>query len=263
MKKRIQFVQQHLNEKGLDAGPEDGILGPQTIDALNQVEGIPSEWSNRRKVIGFIQLLARERNIETGSIDGLWGPQTQFAFESLQHLIEHGEPPPTWRPEDLPDENPNGWPRQTPEEELIQFYGEVNTSQVSVELPYPHRLSWDKSQIVNRFTCHEKVRESLRRILDRVLDHYGLDEIQRLRLDLWGGCLNVRKMRGGQRYSLHSWGIAVDYDPDHNRLNWGRDRAAFAGPEYASWWQFWEEEGWTSLGRARNFDWMHVQAAKL
>lgn len=62
---------------------------------------------------------------------------------------------------------------------------------------------------------------------------------------------------------LHSWGIAIDYDPDRNQLQWGRDRAVFAGPDYDAWWQFWEEEGWTSLGRTRNFDWMHVQAAKL
>ena len=84
-----------------------------------------------------------------------------------------------------------------------------------------------------------------------------------MRLDLWGGCLNVRKMRGGSRYSMHSWGIAIDYDPGKNRLKWGRDRAAFAKPEYDTWWRLWEEEGWVSLGRTRNFDWMHVQAAKL
>ena len=96
-----------------------------------------------------------------------------------------------------------------------------------------------------------------------MLEEYGEEEIVRLRLDLWGGCLNVRKMRGGTRYSMHSWGIAVDYDPDRNRLKWGRDRAAFAGPDYDVWWRFWEEEGWVSLGRTRNIDWMHVQAAKL
>ena len=42
-----------------------------------------------------------------------------------------------------------------------------------------------------------------------------------------------------------------------------RDKATFAKPEYERWWQCWEEEGWLSLGRTRNFDWMHVQAAKL
>ena len=105
--------------------------------------------------------------------------------------------------------------------------------------------------------------DSLGRVLAVVLDHYGLDEIKRLRLDLWGGCLNVRKMRGGDRYSMHSWGIALDYDPERNRLKWGRDKASFAKPEYDPWWEAWEQEGWVSLGRQRNFDWMHVQAAKI
>ena len=29
------------------------------------------------------------------------------------------------------------------------------------------------------------------------------------------------------------------------------------------WWALWEEEGFVSLGRAGDFDWMHVQAARL
>ena len=37
----------------------------------------------------------------------------------------------------------------------------------------------------------------------------------------------------------------------------------FWGPEYDAWWRCWESEGWVSLGRLRNFDWMHIQAAKL
>ena len=40
-------------------------------------------------------------------------------------------------------------------------------------------------------------------------------------------------------------------------------RFAFARPEYNMWWKLWEEEGWVSLERQRNFDWMHVQAARL
>ena len=39
--------------------------------------------------------------------------------------------------------------------------------------------------------------------------------------------------------------------------------AEFAKPEYDKWWECWEDEGWTSLGRTRDFDWMHVQAAHL
>ncbi|MCH7410937.1 hypothetical protein MM239_16125 [Belliella sp. DSM 111904] len=62
---------------------------------------------------------------------------------------------------------------------------------------------------------------------------------------------------------MHSWGIAIDFDPSNNQLKWGRDMATFAGPEYHAWWDIWESEGWVSLGRLRNFDWMHVQAASL
>lgn len=262
-KKSIRLVQAQLNARGLDAGPEDGILGPRTLNALNQVEKIPPDWSKTRKAVAFIQLLAKEKDIETGPVDGYWGPQTEFAFESLWHVIHEGKKPDVWRPEELPDENPNGWPSQRPESKIVQFYGEVGKNQTRIALPYPHRLAWETSTIINGFQCHEKVHDSLHRVLSRVLDNYGLEEIKRLRLDFWGGCLNVRKMRGGTRYSMHSWGIAIDYDPSRNRLKWGRDRAAFALPEYDTWWRLWEEEGWVSLGRSRNFDWMHVQAAKI
>lgn len=263
MKERIKFAQVQLNSRGLNAGTADGLLGPQTLEALSQVEGIPAGWSKKRKVIAFIQLLAGEKGIEAGPVDGYWGPQTSFAYESLRHLLEEGEEPVSWRPEELPDLNPNRWPSQKPEQDLIDFYGEVGTNQTKIDLPYPHRLSWKKETVLNRFSCHEKVHDSLGRILTRVLEHYGLPEIQRLKLDLWGGCLNVRKKRGGSKYSMHSWGIALDYDSEGNQLKWGRDRASLAKPEYDMWWKLWEEEGWVSLGRTSNFDWMHVQAAKL
>ena len=262
-KKIIKFIQAQLNTRGLDAGAEDGILGTQTLAALNQVEEISKKWSKRRKAVAFIQLLAKERDIETGKIDGYWGPQTEYAFDVLKQILIENKEPEIWRPEELPDENPNSWPVQTPEENLMQFYGNVGENQVMIDLPYPHKLAWKKSTVINRFQCHERVHGSLLRVLSRVLDYYGLDEIQTLRLDLWGGCLNVRKMRGGTRYSMHSWGIAVDYDPERNKLKWGRDHASFAKPEYDVWWRLWEEEGWVSLGRSRNFDWMHIQAAKL
>ena len=139
----------------------------------------------------------------------------------------------------------------------------MGKDQTKIEVPYPHVIAWNRAQTVTRITRHRKVADSLVRVLTNVKEHYGKDGIERLRLDIWGGCLNVRRMRGGSRYSMHSWGIAMDYDPENNRLKWGRDRASFAQPQYNRWWEFWEQEGWVSLGRQRNFDWMHVQAAKL
>jgi hypothetical protein len=55
----------------------------------------------------------------------------------------------------------------------------------------------------------------------------------------------------------------MDWDPERNQLKWGRDRASLDASVYDFWWRTWEAEGWVSLGRSRNFDWMHVQAARL
>jgi hypothetical protein len=155
------------------------------------------------------------------------------------------------------------WPRQTPESNLIRYYGEPGENQVRIKVPYPHIIAWDTSKVVKSFLCHEKVHDSLLRVLTNVLDAYGMDDIEQLRLNYWGGCLNVRPMTSGSRLSLHAWGIALDYDPVRNRFRMDSDEAAFAQPEYDTWWTIWEDEGWVSLGRERDYDWMHVQAARL
>jgi hypothetical protein len=124
-------------------------------------------------------------------------------------------------------------------------------------------LAWDLESKVSKITCHEKVHDSLKRIFTNVLDHYGIDTITELRLDRFGGCLNVRKMRGGSSWSIHSWGAAIDIDPDRNQLKWGKDRAFLARPEYEPFWKIVEAEGGISLGRLRNYDYMHFQFATL
>jgi hypothetical protein len=99
-------------------------------------------------------------------------------------------------------------------------------------------------------------------VLAGVLGHYGPAGVRELRLDLYGGCFSPRKKRGGTSWSTHAWAVALDFDPERNRMPWGRDRAAFAHPEYDPWWALWESEGWVSLGRTADFDWMHVQAVR-
>ncbi len=272
----ITFAQKKLQAAGLDPGKIDGCLGDQTYRAVRaalqaKAAQLPKDWqtwSGQRQAVAYLQLLCLENGIDPGAIDGGWGPQTTYAVESLDYRDRHGQLPKPWR-DDEPAASPvilpapaQRWPRQT-QAELVKFYGEPGTHQVSINLPYPHRLAWDLEKVVNRFSCHEQVHDSLERVLTKVLAHYGPERIHALHLDLWGGCLNVRKMRGGSNWSMHSWGIAIDYDPAHNQLKWGKDRAHFARPDYAVWWQCWEEEGWLSLGRTRNYDWMHVQAARL
>ena len=256
------LIQKILKGKGLYTGKIDGIIGPKTLSALSQIDRIENSWSQKRKIIAAIQVFAIEQNIPAEPVDGLWGPVTEEAFAQLEYYITHGTLPNLWRPEDMEDNNPNHWPKQY-SDEFYAFYGEMGQHLVDVQLPYPHKIAWNTSQVIHSFKCHKKVKESIERVLHHVLQHYSLNDIRQLRLDSWGGCYNKRPIRGGTKWSMHSWGIAIDYDPARNKLQWGRDKASFAKPEYAKWWECWEEEGWISLGRQRNFDWMHVQAAKL
>lgn len=153
----------------------------------------------------------------------------------------------------------NTWPKQN-FSSMVSYYGNVGENQVSLILPYPMRIAWDMSKTVNKITCHAKVRDSLERVLKGILQHYGsLEKVQAERMDLFGGCLNVRRVRGGSSWSIHSWGAAIDLDPAHNTLAMHRDRASM--PKEVI--DIFESENWVSMGNARDFDYMHFQAALL
>ncbi len=262
----VKVAQRYLSQKGLYAGSIDGIAGTGTSTALDKVPELKKTWDKNRKLVGVIQLFAQAEGFAPGTIDGLWGQLTQTAYDNLTYKLLYGTNPEIWRPEERIPANPNHWPLQS-QSELEAFYGQAkpsgNPNLISVTLPYPMIIAWDTSKTVTKITVHKKVKDSLLRVLTKVHQHYGISEIRRLRLDYFGGCFNYRAIRGGTTLSTHSWAIALDFDPINNQLSWGRDKATFARPEYNKWWEFWEEEGWVSLGRERNYDWMHVQAAKL
>lgn len=262
----IRIVQRYLTFKKLNPGAIDGIAGKKTYAALDKLKDLPKSWKDERKLVGAIQLYAKEQGLDPGPIDGLWGQRTQSAYDQLKYILLYGETPQPWRAEDREPVNPNNWPVQS-QSALEEFYGKAkptgNKNLTTFAIPYPMVLAWDTSKKVTKITAHVKVKDSVLRVLNKVHDYYGLTEIKRLRLDYFGGCFNYRVMRGGTSLSTHSWGIALDFDPINNQLRWGSDKATFARPEYNKWWEFWEEEGWVSLGRERNYDWMHIQAAKL
>jgi peptidoglycan hydrolase-like protein with peptidoglycan-binding domain len=221
------------------------------------------EWPDSRQAVALIQVIAKLKSLDPGVIDGFWGQVTQYAFDGLVHLRDRGAPLPNWRDEEPIEANPHRWPSQA-QDSLTAFYGPpCQVRQVKVRCPWTLRLAWDLDTTFTSISCHEKVAASLSAVLEAVYAHYGAAELKRLRLDRFGGCYNCRPMRGASRPSTHAWAIALDWDPDLNQLQWGRDRATLARPEYQAWWSIWEREGWLSLGRSKNYDWMHVQAAKL
>lgn len=261
-KEIIKVVQSQLNTMLNTSLVVNGIANEKTQIALLKIGVLPTRWSTKQKLVGFIQHIATLDGINAGPIDGKWGPQTEYAYNQFTYSLQHGRLPEPWRQEEFTG-NANGrWPLQN-EASMNAFFGEVGTNQGKANSPYPLKLAWNTRRIVRRFTCHEKVAPAIEQILQKVLDHYGIAQIRRLKLDMWGGALNVRKMRGGTKWSTHAWGTSVDWDPQRNALRWGSDKASFAKPEYDFWWQCWEDEGAVSLGREQNRDWMHVQFARL
>ena len=129
-----------------------------------------------------------------------------------------------------------------------------------LRLPYPLVLAWNQSIRVNSITCHEQVAASLGRILQNVLRLYGREGIEQLRLNQWGGCLNVRKIRGGSNYSIHSWGAANDWLPQENGLYTPWEQSRFSEPAYIDFVNAHIIEGWEPLGLSFGRDSMHFQA---
>jgi len=226
-----------------------------------------------------IQARLAELGLYTAKVDGIPGKATIAAIRGFQRM--HGlrpdgiagaltkaemfpEPIPG-RDDELPEDpgrtqHEGMWPHQR---DVEKFFGPVGKHQTMLELPFPMRLAWDVRKLVYRFSIHEMVHDSAKRCFERIANEYDAEGRKLTGIDLFGGCLNVRKMRGGSSWSMHSWGIAIDFDPARNQLRWGRDKARLAQPDCKRFWQIWEDEGWVSLGRARNYDFMHVQAARL
>ena len=273
----IMAVQVRLQKQGGYRSRPDGERGAALSAAVKaalaeRVGELPQgyeRWSAKRRLIAYLQLWCKESGINSGDVDGHWGPQTDFAVDALMETIETGRDPELWRDEVSVPGNPRGWPKEKDIQSFFGPPGRVNNAPspppplVNVPSPWPLKIAWDLRHRRKAFKVHEKVADSLGEILEKVHAHYGETEIEKLGLDLFGGDYNARLKRGGSTMSMHSWGIAIDFDPANNRLKWNRDRARLARTEYEDWWRIWEAEGWVSLGRARNFDWMHVQAARL
>ena len=146
--------------------------------------------------------------------------------------------------------------------EIIDKYGKPNqngTYLVSIKLPYPMRLAWDKNTKVNTMRCHKLVAQNFTNVFNDLLNHYGLAKIQELGIDLFGGCFAFRAMRGGSDYSRHSWGIAIDLDPERNTLKETSKTARFARPEYKPMIDIFYKHGFVNLGVEKNYDWMHFE----
>jgi hypothetical protein len=154
--------------------------------------------------------------------------------------------------------------RKMTQNEVIERYGVANKTGagylVKIDLPYPMYLNWQTSTYVKKIECHKLIAEPLKNVFKDILAHYGLAKIKELQLDDYGGCFNYRLMRGStQTLSRHSWGIAIDLDPDRNLLKETKKTARFARPEYKPMIDIFYKHGFISYGVESNYDWMHFE----
>jgi hypothetical protein len=240
-----KWLQTRLTAHGYPVGVIDGIIGPITTAALkrfDQAHNLPGDGRADKYMVNALRAPAAIASP---------GEMAVIPDRDKQRTV-------------LSVGGRSGvWPRQ---KDVRKFYGKLGANQTSIEIPFDMVLAWDKNYHIKRMTLHKKVAASALKVLENVSEIYTERERHDLGLDIFSGSLNVRKMRGGSRYSMHSWGIAIDFDNQRNGLSWkkgGKPRPRLSDEDALPFWQEWEKVGWLSLGRSRDFDWMHIQAARL
>ena len=129
---------------------------------------------------------------------------------------------------------------------------------VSVKAPFPLTYT---GLPVKSVRCHRLVADAFTGALETIRDAANGDIAK---LDAWGitifgGSYNYRLMRGLNALSMHSYGIAFDFDPERNGLG-------DPHPNFRSIYEIlsaWKSQGATWGGNFSRSDGMHWQFANI
>lgn len=278
-KSESRAIQHGLKVLGLYNNEIDGVLGNNSLTAtkaflLAHESKLPDDhmsWSKKRKFVATLQILSDEAGFEPGAIDGWLGTNTRNAATLYIRSIEGLDVFNVWDAEPI-DINPNAWPADK-SGDLDSFYGKpiendcsaIEPKLVRVDSPWRMPLDWNMSQSRSFFKVHELVAPSLERVLTAIEANYSRAEIKQLGLNRFSGDQVCKKITGGSRMSTHAYGVAIDFYGSRNELNrttHDTPPPTLAHSDCQKFWEAFENEGWYSLGRSENYDWMHVQAAK-
>ncbi len=153
-------------------------------------------------------------------------------------------------------------PTQAQVRKGTSIFGKPGDESNLVNIKPPYQLYYCGTP-VKTIRVHKVIADRVQAALKEVLAHYGLAEIKRLGLDQYSGSYNYRKSTGGSTLSMHAWGIALDFAAEKNTYSMRKPQASLSKPDCEMWWKIWEKHGAVSLGRELNYDWMHLQFAKL
>lgn len=221
----------------------DGIIGPKTLKAVASKVGATVS-SVEKSTIKSIQTKVG------ATADGIIGPKTLNAIAQKLGLLSQ------------PTQNSScatiKWPSQSSVRSGKSIFGKVGDESNLVNIKPPYTLYYE-GKALSTIRVHKAVADTVQTILKEVLEYYGAEKIHQLGLDQYSGAYNYRKTTSGTKYSMHAWGVAIDWDAENNTYSMHKPKARLSKDECKKWWEIWEKHGALSLGRKSDYDWMHVQ----
>ena len=142
-------------------------------------------------------------------------------------------------------------------------FGKAGCENMLVNVPVPanYPLKYD-GKPVKSLRIHKLVADRLAAALQDIINHYG-EDIEKVAPGacVYDGSYNFRQSRNSSSQSIHSWGLAIDFDAANNTMKMSAPKARLSQPIYEPFWDILEYHGFMSLGRHANYDHMHCQAA--
>ena len=100
--------------------------------------------------------------------------------------------------------------------ECIHKYGEPTPAMERKFLTLwdvPDWINREIPVIPNEIYCNKDLVEPLQKAFENIIERCLQEEVI-----TWDGCFNIRLIRGGKTWSLHSWAVAIDINAAWNGL---------------------------------------------
>ena len=244
---------------GVDA---DGVIGSQTLAAIATALGATVS-SYKATTIKNIQKAVG------ATADGVLGSKTLNAIISKldNGVIKKQEVDPLIqkyidKPIKYTDVNyESSLVKQSVLRSGNSVFGKAGCENMLVNVPVPanYPLKYD-GKPVKSIRIHKLVADRLAAALQDIINHYG-EDIEKVAPGAccYDGSYNFRKTTGTSSYSIHSWGLALDFDASKNTMKMSAPKARLSRDVYKPFFDIWEYHGFMSLGRRGDYDWQHIQ----
>ncbi|MEL6618140.1 MAG: M15 family peptidase [Pseudomonadota bacterium] len=267
--RHIQMLMAATNDY---TGGIDGVLGARSQAAFAAIEARhaaaytfdPTTTTDARRRVAVAQACLNQLGFDAGAVDGWNGLNTTEALNAFLFRTTNGQDEVIPR---VPNANfaPSG---SIPTQAQVQsVYGkpgdQIKSRLKRIELPFKLRIDWNLRQRTNKITVHRDCADGLKAALVAVRNHYGADAMHRLGIDRYAGAYNHRKMRGGNKWSMHAYGCAIDFYAQPNGLRMACPEALFCGAQYKPFLDIMEDHEWLPALRLWGKDAMHFQRARL